>query len=287
MAATNWKRAGNSACRAAREMTIRPLSSGSRKASSAARGNSGSSSRKRNAVMRQQGLARSRRRAATDQRRGRRGVVRRAQHALAPARSVEDASHAEDGFRLQRRLVRELGQQAAETLGEHRFAGSRRPDHEQAQLAGRGDFERTLGASLTLDVTQIGQGCRFATTQRLRFSQGAGIGSVAGQQGADDVEQVCGAAHRQAADRGRLVGARVRQNQGAGALDRGSGAMQGQPHGQCAVHRGATRRRAKARPRIRTPRVGLRRCVRTPRGCQGRSAGRSGPIPSAGRPARG
>jgi len=47
MAATNWKSAGNSAWRAAREMTMRPVSIGSRKASSAALGNSGNSSRKR------------------------------------------------------------------------------------------------------------------------------------------------------------------------------------------------------------------------------------------------
>ena len=47
MAATSWQRAGNSACRAAREMVMRPLSSGSRSASRAARGYSGSSSRNR------------------------------------------------------------------------------------------------------------------------------------------------------------------------------------------------------------------------------------------------
>jgi hypothetical protein len=45
IAATSWKRAGNSARRAAREMVIVPVSSGSRSASSAARGNSGNSSR--------------------------------------------------------------------------------------------------------------------------------------------------------------------------------------------------------------------------------------------------
>ncbi len=45
MAATSWKRAGNSLCMAAREMRMWPLSSGSRRASSAARGNSGNSSR--------------------------------------------------------------------------------------------------------------------------------------------------------------------------------------------------------------------------------------------------
>ena len=46
IAPMNWKRAGNSARRAAREIVIWPVSSGSRSASSAARGNSGSSSRK-------------------------------------------------------------------------------------------------------------------------------------------------------------------------------------------------------------------------------------------------
>jgi site-specific DNA recombinase len=45
IAATSWKRAGNSACRAAREITMRPVSRGSRSASSAARWNSGNSSR--------------------------------------------------------------------------------------------------------------------------------------------------------------------------------------------------------------------------------------------------
>jgi hypothetical protein len=42
IAATSWKRAGNSHRRAAREMVMWPVSSGSRSASSAARGNSGS-----------------------------------------------------------------------------------------------------------------------------------------------------------------------------------------------------------------------------------------------------
>ena len=47
IAATSWNAAGKSACRAARDTTMRPVSSGSRSASSAARGNSASSSRKR------------------------------------------------------------------------------------------------------------------------------------------------------------------------------------------------------------------------------------------------
>jgi hypothetical protein len=46
-AATSWNAAGKSAWRAARETTMRPVSSGSRKASGAARGNPGSATRKR------------------------------------------------------------------------------------------------------------------------------------------------------------------------------------------------------------------------------------------------
>lgn len=45
MAASNWNRAGKAACLAAREIVMRPVSSGSRSASSAARGSSGASSR--------------------------------------------------------------------------------------------------------------------------------------------------------------------------------------------------------------------------------------------------
>lgn len=47
IAATSWKRAGNSHCRAAREMVTTPDSSGSRRTSSARRSHSGSSSRNR------------------------------------------------------------------------------------------------------------------------------------------------------------------------------------------------------------------------------------------------
>lgn len=45
MAPTNWKRAGNSQRCAARAMVMEPVSSGSRRASSAVRGNSGISSK--------------------------------------------------------------------------------------------------------------------------------------------------------------------------------------------------------------------------------------------------
>jgi hypothetical protein len=47
IAATSWKRAGYCAWYAAREIVMWPVSSGSRRASSALRGNSGSSSRNR------------------------------------------------------------------------------------------------------------------------------------------------------------------------------------------------------------------------------------------------
>jgi hypothetical protein len=58
--------------------------------------------------------------------------------------------------RLQRR------QDAGKPRGEHRFAGAGRADHEKVVSAGRSDFERALGAFLTLDVGEIEHGsCRF------------------------------------------------------------------------------------------------------------------------------
>ena len=43
----------------------------------------------------------------------------------------------------------ERRQESGQPLGEQRFAGSRRPDHEQAVRAGGGDLERALGDELT------------------------------------------------------------------------------------------------------------------------------------------
>ena len=100
-------------------------------------------------------FAGARRRAAADQRRGRRRVMRRAQHALAPARRAEGAGDAQDRRRLERFVVRQRRQQAGETARQHRLAGARRADHQDAQLPGRGDLEGALGGALAAHVDEI------------------------------------------------------------------------------------------------------------------------------------
>ena len=57
----------------------------------------------------------------------------------------------EDFFRQKRR------QDRGQARREHRFAGPRRPDHQQVVAACRGDFESALGRFLTLDVAKIGE----------------------------------------------------------------------------------------------------------------------------------
>ncbi len=48
-------------------------------------------------------------------------------------------------------------QDRRQPLRQHRFAGARRPAHQQIMAARRRDFERALGAFLALDVAQVGQ----------------------------------------------------------------------------------------------------------------------------------
>ena len=131
----------------------------------------------------ERGLARAGRRAATDQRDRRRGVMRRAAHALAPARLHERAGQAEHGGRLERVFLRHRRQQASEALREHRLAGPGRTDHQQAGLTGRGDLERALGDRLPLDVAQVGQIRRGDVVQgSARGGSGARRRGIAGQQ---------------------------------------------------------------------------------------------------------
>src|SRR5437764_9765596 len=50
---------------------------------------------------------------------------------------------------------RERRQNGGQACGKHRFAGARRPDHEQVVSAGRRDLERALGALLAFDVLEL------------------------------------------------------------------------------------------------------------------------------------
>ena len=58
---------------------------------------------------------------------------------------AEGAGDAQDRRRLERLVVRQRRQQAGEAARQHRLAGARRADHQQAQLPGGGDLERALG----------------------------------------------------------------------------------------------------------------------------------------------
>ena len=132
--------------------------------------------------------------------------------------------------------MRQLGQQAGEPLRQHRLAGAGRPDHEQAQLARGRDFEGTLGRGLTLDIAQVRQRGCGAARHGLRLEQAAGIGGIAGQERAHDIEQMPCATHLQTADERGFLGAGHRQHQHARAAVRG-GATQRQADRQGAMHR--------------------------------------------------
>ncbi len=108
------------------------------------------------AVMRERDFARPRVQAAADQRRHAGRMMRRAERPAVGQRAAFDLAgdrsdhrHFEQFGRRQRR------QNGRQPRGEHRFAGAGRPDHEQVMAAGRGDFERALGAFLALDVGEV------------------------------------------------------------------------------------------------------------------------------------
>ena len=69
-----------------------------------------------------------------------------------PARDRMDHAEFERLGRLQRR------QDPGKPRRQHRFAGAGRADHQEIVAAGRGDFERALGALLALDVAEIEPG---------------------------------------------------------------------------------------------------------------------------------
>ena len=197
-----------------------PVSSGSRKASSALRGNSGSSSRNSTPAC------------ASEISPGRGGdPPPTSATALAlwcgartgrwpkrrASRPCDDTlSSAALDKRLGRRHRR---QQAGEAVGEHRLAGARRPDQQQAVRAGRGHLQRAARAGLALDVGQVGQRRRRGGRLARRPGQLARAGgvAVAGQEGLDDVAQRARGADVHALDPRRLGRALRRQHEAARA----------------------------------------------------------------------
>ena len=107
-------------------------------------------------MMRERDFARSRMQAAADQRRHAGGMMRRAERPPVGQRAAFDLA----GDRGDHRDFEEFGrrqrrQDRGQPRRQHRFAGARRADHQQVVAAGRGDFERALGAFLALDVGEI------------------------------------------------------------------------------------------------------------------------------------
>lgn len=113
---------------------------------------------KQHAVVRERYLARLELRSARHRGGGER-VVRRAEGALAQygALFVRQTADAPDTGGLHRLLAAHVRQYAGETLGEHRFARTRRPDHEHIVPARGGDFERALDVFLSLDLGIVGE----------------------------------------------------------------------------------------------------------------------------------
>ena len=141
--------------------------------------------------------------------------MRRSEHPLAPLLDLELPVQAQHGGRVKGFFDRQRRQQPGETLGQHGFAGARRPHQKQAVRTGRSDLHRALGARLALDVAQIRQHADGLWPQWRSLRDRDGRTGAAFDQPANHVEQVRGGVHRDAIDQCRLLGACQRQDQRA------------------------------------------------------------------------
>ena len=111
---------------------------------------------KQHAVVRERNFAGPRVQAAADQRRHAGGMMRGAERTAVGERAAfdfaGDRSDHGDFEQFGRRQRRQNGRQPRR---QHRFAGAGRSDHQQIVAAGRGDFERALGAFLALDIGEV------------------------------------------------------------------------------------------------------------------------------------
>ena len=144
----------------ARAITVSPVSSGWRSASSTCGWNSGSSSRNSTPRWASADLARPRPRAAADQRRHAGRMMRRAERPRpSPMRAARqlagEAAAPCDTSSISAGVERR--QDRRQPPRQHRLAGARRPDHQEVVAAGGGDLERALGGLLALDVREVGQ----------------------------------------------------------------------------------------------------------------------------------
>ena len=76
---------------------------------------------------------------------------------LAAGERAGDRMDHRDFEQLARRQRR---QDRGQARRQHGFAGAGRAAHQEIVAAGRGDFQRALGALLALDVAQVGQVAR-------------------------------------------------------------------------------------------------------------------------------
>ena len=127
---------------------------------------------KQHAVVGERNLAGPGADAAAGQRRHAGGVMRRAERPLIGQRAaVEFAGDGRDHRHFEQLGWRQRRQDRRQPCGEHRLAGARRADHQEMMSAGGGDFERALGAFLSLDIAQIEQRCAGLLHFRLRAAQ--------------------------------------------------------------------------------------------------------------------
>ena len=81
-------------------------------------------------------------------------MMRRAEGSAVHNRLVgwQHPCHRIDAGGLDCLIEAQLGQNRRQSLCQHTLSGSRRPNQQQVVSAGCGDFQRTLGKWLTLDL---------------------------------------------------------------------------------------------------------------------------------------
>lgn len=170
-------------------------------------------------------------RSAADQtRRGNAGM--RAAKGASPDQStgaVPEAGHGVDLRHRDRLRVGEWRQDSGQAPGEHRLAGSWRPDKEDVVAAGRGEFQGPLGRFLAADVREVGLGAVRAPPRR--HGRRRREHAVA-RQVFDRLTEVGDGDHLRAGDRSGLPAVRRRQKDLADAesacqLRDGQGASNG------------------------------------------------------------
>ena len=127
------------------------------------RGELGQLIEEQHAVMAQRNLTRPRPQTAADQRGHGSGMMRGTKRPAVGQRAAFNfPCDGSDHRHFQELGWRQRRQDRRQSRCQHRLAGAGRADHQQVVSTGGGDFERALGALLTLDVGEIERACRRA-----------------------------------------------------------------------------------------------------------------------------